>query len=280
MKSLLSILLFGIVLFGCEDKTGKVEVVPNLEAIYTSVSDVDTQPEELKTSDKDMDATLIDAIKNLYDNNSGAPMRFKIALRIYLNEEGTVDKLKDISKPMDRIERGSDSVNNYTDMERLTKAIAKRIGNWKFVPAKINDNPVKCWSDIKVNILMKSDGTYYTELPDFLKNIHPFNQNDAYYVAVEQMPALVGGIRGLQEKIRYPEIAKRAGVQGKVFILAYIDENGNVANAKVLKGIGSGCDDAALTAVKNSKFIPGEQRGKPVKVQVTVPISFKLSDTK
>lgn len=101
------------------------------------------------------------------------------------------------------------------------------------------------------------------------------NEKD-YFIAVEQMPEPIGGIQAIQSKILYPEIAKRAGIEGRVFILAFIDENGDVANAKVIKGIGAGCDESALDAVKQTKFTPGKQKGKPVKVQVTIPIQFKL----
>jgi protein TonB len=97
-----------------------------------------------------------------------------------------------------------------------------------------------------------------------------------YFVAVEEMPEPIGGIKAIQEKITYPEIAKRAGVEGKVYILAFVDENGNVTKAQVLKGIGAGCDEAAQDAVLQTKFKPGKQRGTPVKVQVSIPIVFKL----
>lgn len=90
------------------------------------------------------------------------------------------------------------------------------------------------------------------------------------------MPEPIGGIKGIQEKIVYPEITKRAGVEGKVYILAFVDESGTVTKAQVLKGIGAGCDEAALDAVQKTKFKPGKQRGKPVKVQVSIPIIFKL----
>ncbi len=46
--------------------------------------------------------------------------------------------------------------------------------------------------------------------------------------------------------------------------------------AKIIKGIGAGCDEAAIDAVKQTKFTPGKQKGKPVKVQVSIPIVFKL----
>ena len=97
-----------------------------------------------------------------------------------------------------------------------------------------------------------------------------------YFVAVEEMPEPIGGIQAIQSKIVYPEIAKRAGVEGKVYVLAFVDEQGTVANAKVIKGIGAGCDEAALNAVMQTKFKPGKQRGVPVRVQVSIPIIFKL----
>jgi protein TonB len=100
-------------------------------------------------------------------------------------------------------------------------------------------------------------------------------QEPAFFVAVEEMPELVGGIKGLQNKIVYPEIAKRVGVEGKVLVQAIVDENGKVISTSTIKGIGAGCDEVAMDAVRNSKFTPGKQRGKNVKVQVTIPIIFK-----
>lgn len=101
-------------------------------------------------------------------------------------------------------------------------------------------------------------------------------EEPTYFVAVEEMPEPIGGIKAIQEKIVYPEIAKRAGVEGKVYVLAFVDESGTVTKAQIIKGIGAGCDEAALDAVLKTKFKPGKQRGKPVKVQVSVPIVFKL----
>lgn len=97
-----------------------------------------------------------------------------------------------------------------------------------------------------------------------------------FFVAVEQMPEPIGGISAIQSKIVYPEIAKRAGVQGRVFVKAFVDESGNVNKVELIRGIGAGCDEAAMTAVQQTQFNPGKQRGKPVKVQVTVPVLFKL----
>ncbi len=97
-----------------------------------------------------------------------------------------------------------------------------------------------------------------------------------FFVAVEQMPEPIGGIQGIQARIHYPEIAKRAGVQGRVFVKAFVNEKGIVERVELIKGIGAGCDEEALKAVKATRFKPGMQRGKPVKVQVSIPILFKL----
>ena len=101
-------------------------------------------------------------------------------------------------------------------------------------------------------------------------------EEPVFFAAVEQMPEPIGGIAAIQKKIVYPELAKRAGVQGRVFIKAYVDERGNVTKVELVKGIGAGCDEEALKAVKATAFKPGKQRMKPVKVQVVVPVIFKL----
>ena len=96
------------------------------------------------------------------------------------------------------------------------------------------------------------------------------------FFAIEDKPEPIGGIGGIQKQIIYPELAIRAGIYGKVFVKAFVDEEGNVFKVELQKGIGGGCDEVAMTAVKNTKFIPGKQRGRAVKVQMTVPINFKL----
>ncbi|MBZ0199792.1 MAG: TonB family protein [Ignavibacteriaceae bacterium] len=101
-------------------------------------------------------------------------------------------------------------------------------------------------------------------------------EEPVYFVAVEEMPEPIGGIAAIQSKIVYPEIAKRAGVEGKVYVLAFVDESGNVTKVEVAKGLGAGLDEAAVGAVRQTRFKPGKQRGKPVKVQVMIPIVFRL----
>lgn len=96
------------------------------------------------------------------------------------------------------------------------------------------------------------------------------------FMLVEEMPELIGGLGGLQKRIKYPEIAKKAGVEGKVFLQFVVDEKGNVVDPIVTRGIGAGCDEAAIKAILEAKFTPGKQRGKPVKVKMSLPVTFRL----
>ncbi len=106
-------------------------------------------------------------------------------------------------------------------------------------------------------------------------------ENDpAIYRTVEVMPEPVGGYEAIKKKLIYPELAKENGIQGTVEVEITVDEFGEVTTAEVVKGIGYGCDETARIAVYYTKFKPGLQRGKPVKVQMTVPIEFKIFDRK
>jgi periplasmic protein TonB len=101
--------------------------------------------------------------------------------------------------------------------------------------------------------------------------------SDEIFIEIfEEFPLPVGGLKTLQEKVHYTEIARRAGVEGTVYIEAKINKNGDVVDVFVKKGLGAGLDEEALNAVLATKFIPGKQRGKPVNVKMTIPIRFVL----
>lgn len=101
---------------------------------------------------------------------------------------------------------------------------------------------------------------------------------DDFFVVVENMPELIGGLAGLQKRVKYPEMARRAGIEGRVTIQFIVNEKGEIENPRVIRGIGGGCDEAALEALKHVKFKPGMQRGRPVRVQYSLPVVFKLQN--
>lgn len=105
-----------------------------------------------------------------------------------------------------------------------------------------------------------------------------FEADSSFYLSADKMPEPIGGIEAITKNVVYPNFAKQAGIQGKVFVTALIDEKGNVTETDILKGIGSGCDESAAKAISAVKFTPGIKNGKPVKVKITIPVMFKLSD--
>jgi protein TonB len=104
------------------------------------------------------------------------------------------------------------------------------------------------------------------------------DQEEDFFVVVEQMPELKGGMSKLQSSVKYPEMARKAGIEGRVTVQFIVTEEGNVENAQVVRGIGGGCDEEALKAIKQAEFSPGMQRGRPVRVQYALSINFRLDD--
>lgn len=97
---------------------------------------------------------------------------------------------------------------------------------------------------------------------------------------LEIAPEFKGGFeafgRFLQENLHYPSFALNKNVEGRVVLQFVIEKDGSVAEAKVLNGIGSGCDEEAFRILKLSpKWKPGLHRGKPINVSLTIPIIFR-----
>ena len=108
-------------------------------------------------------------------------------------------------------------------------------------------------------------------------NILPDGKDDLYKPFAQVMPEPKDGLESIYKQIKYPEVAQKAGVEGKVYLLIYINENGDVDDVKVIKGLGAGCDEAAIEVIKNTKFNPGKDNGTPIKVKLSLPITFKLN---
>ena len=103
------------------------------------------------------------------------------------------------------------------------------------------------------------------------------------YTKTEIAPEFSGGmtefVRFLGKNIRYPVLARENGVKGKVVISYIVEADGSISNAKIVKGIGRGCEEEALRVMRLSpKWSPGIVNGKPVRVAYSVPISFALSN--
>ncbi|WOK07391.1 TonB family protein [Imperialibacter roseus] len=101
------------------------------------------------------------------------------------------------------------------------------------------------------------------------------------FTVVEELPAFPGGMNNLYKyfstNLTYPPQAKAAGTEGKVFVEFVVNKNGTVSDAKVIKGIGSGCDEEAIRVVTSSpEWTPALQRGKKVRTRMILPVFFTL----
>ena len=101
------------------------------------------------------------------------------------------------------------------------------------------------------------------------------------FTVVEKMPEFPGGMPALMKylanAIKYPVIAQENGIQGRVSCSFVINKDGSIVDAVVLRGVDPSLDKEALRVINAMpKWKPGEQRGKPVRVKYTVPVTFRL----
>ena len=106
-------------------------------------------------------------------------------------------------------------------------------------------------------------------------------QEAEIFTIVEEMPDFPGGTQKLADylakNIKYPQMARESGIQGRVFISFVVEPDGSVSNVNVMRSLGGGCDEEAVRVVKSMpKWKAGKQRGKPVRVSYILPVNFKL----
>lgn len=98
------------------------------------------------------------------------------------------------------------------------------------------------------------------------------------FEVVEDEPYPIGGIDAIYNNLEYPEIARRAGIEGVVVIQFVVDQNGNLSEFSVIRDIGGGAAEAAINAIRETEWAPGRQRGRAVPVRFQIPIRFVLQN--
>ena len=99
----------------------------------------------------------------------------------------------------------------------------------------------------------------------------------------DTQPQAVGGMKEffavIQKNLKYPEDAKKAGVQGKVFVEFVVSETGELTEVKAVKGIGYGCDEEAVRVISEApKWIPAKIVGMNVSVRMILPLTYRLGE--
>ena len=92
------------------------------------------------------------------------------------------------------------------------------------------------------------------------------------FIPYDDPPVAITPIRPI-----YPEIAQEAGIEGVVVVQAFIDKKGRVKETLILKGVpNTGLDEAAMEAIRNTRFRPAKQRERSVGVWISIPVNFRL----
>jgi TonB family protein len=130
-----------------------------------------------------------------------------------------------------------------------------------------------------IYIALKKDGTNFDYLFEKSK------MQGELFTVVEQQPEYEGGMEAfykyVSSEMTYPLQARQRGIEGRVYVQFVVEKDGSLSDVKVIKGIGAGCDSEAVRVVQNaSSFKPGTQRGRPVRVRMSMPIIFKLNEGK
>jgi protein TonB len=122
-----------------------------------------------------------------------------------------------------------------------------------------------------------------SSVPSEETHVIDHEEDEIAYTSVEEMPAFPGGAEGLmkyiQSNLTFPQHEKENGISGTVYVYFIINKEGNVEDAKIVRGVkgGVGLDNEALRVIKAMpKWSIPRQNGKPVKVQFTYPVKFVL----
>jgi TonB family protein len=168
--------------------------------------------------------------------------------------------------------------NAACDAEALR--VVKLMPKWK--PGTKNGKPILQEMTLPIKFALDGDGKkkYVSDVKT--KDPKPSKQNEGdVFTVVEDMPEFVGGpeamAKYLAAAVKYPEEARKAGLEGTVYVTFVVEETGKVSDVKILRGFDKACDETALNAVKSMpNWKPGTQKGQAVKVQFNVPVRFKL----
>ncbi len=136
--------------------------------------------------------------------------------------------------------------------------------------------------DIDEDMIVEEEITEDTEVEvEEIEETEEEEVEDQPFVIVEQMPEFPGGVKKLMKfiskNIKYPNVARENGIEGRVFLRFVITKDGDVDRLTVVRGVDPLLDNEAMRVAKKMKgWKPGMQRGKPVPVWYTLPIAFTL----
>ncbi|MDM8160609.1 TonB family protein [Labilibaculum sp. K2S] len=192
----------------------------------------------------------------------------KVFVTFVVNKLGAVDSV-----------RVAKSVSPSLDAEAIR--VIKTLPNW--IPGSNDGKPVNVTYTLPINFDLKDDkGLIAVDEPKI--GMEKYKGEDVY-VIVEKMPEYPGGSLALQKyiakSVKYPQDAQQKDISGRVFVTFIVSKEGDVVQARVVRGVDPSLDAEALRVMSSiPKWTPGYQKGEAVNVSYTVPINFGLEDDK
>lgn len=183
----------------------------------------------------------------------------------------------------------ANNLNHQSLKKRIRMMTRKRSNRWQqlrllaVVPVAAvlamacgqkNDKPDE---PLTVGVEVPSEGTS----PEMVVVGYESAEADNVFDVVEQMPEFPGGttelMKYLSQNLKYPKEAEAANEQGRVIVTFIVEPDGTPTSARVVQSVSPLLDAEALRVVQTMpKWTPGMQNGKTVRVNYTVPVSFKL----
>lgn len=152
----------------------------------------------------------------------------------------------------------------------------------KDVFSALSDYAVETGSEepLKVN-LKRPAGIDEIQAVAFGKPAPKSEEEGEIFQVVEEQPMYAGGMQELmkylQMNIRYPKEAQERGLQGRVIVQFVVNKDGSICNEQVVKSVDPQLDAEAIRVIRcMPNWIPGKQRGEPVRVRFTLPVTFRL----
>ncbi|MCF7832977.1 MAG: TonB family protein [Candidatus Marinimicrobia bacterium] len=200
-----------------------------------------------------------------------AGLECKIMVSIFIDENGVVTAHK-IKESISIASNNNSFVPDTKAMGDCESAAVNALSSLKWIPAMKNQKPLGVWVTLPVTFrLPDKQGATQMKVEG--------EKTPVEFIPYDTPPFPVGGQAALAENIQYPELAKKAGIVGTVVVQAKIALDGTVADAIILNGMpNTGLNEAAIDAIKKTKWVPAKQRDKDMAVWVTIPVQFKLDE--
>lgn len=262
-----------IILIALSCKENKIEVI-NDELEYFQIETLNPPIGDSVIIGHTFSVDMQNLIKKLNEQHNETLIMLKVEYTLFVDMDGRVNKIKPRTKSS--VTKLEPSQLILSNIQQLTDFLVEYFRKISLPIGYKDGQKVKYQFNIqKVYYSNKDDDSI---IMDRIKDVNTdeVKKSDLFLIDVDYKSEPIGGIQSIIQNIKYPEIAKRAGIQGKVLVRAYIDEKGNVVDVKILKSAHEALDSAAVNAVLKTKFKPGMLRGETVKTQVAIPIVFTL----